>query len=197
MKMVEVDKTFRERLIDFTFYCRERQFMLGPQDTREAFEIAERGYWLDRKVFQYSLKAIFCSRKEHFDRFDEMFDRFWSRYYEEKLEERKKTINQIRKEPDTDTIMFLGARFNKPRQEKDEKEAKQTRGANESMRLRFTDFSKVDVADRERLEELAEDCEKLDYVQDEPREVPDLKAAISNSMGFGGHNIVVSFTGVE
>lgn len=131
--------------------------MLGPQDTRDAFEIAERGYWLDRKVFQYSLKAIFCQRKEHFDRFDEMFDRFWSRYYEEKLEQRKKDLKQIRKEPETDTIMFLGAKFNKPRQEKEEKDAKQTKGANESMRLRTTDFSKVDVADRERLEELAEE----------------------------------------
>jgi 3-oxoacyl-[acyl-carrier-protein] synthase II len=47
------------------------------------------------------------------------------------------------------------------------------------------------------LEELAEDCEPLDYVKDEPREIPDLKAAISNSMGFGGHNVVVAFTSVE
>lgn len=47
------------------------------------------------------------------------------------------------------------------------------------------------------LEDLAEDCEPLDYVKDEAREVPDLRAAISNSMGFGGHNIVVAFTGVE
>ena len=47
------------------------------------------------------------------------------------------------------------------------------------------------------LEELAEDCEPLDYVRAETREVPNLKAAISNSMGFGGHNVVVTFTGVE
>ena len=46
------------------------------------------------------------------------------------------------------------------------------------------------------LEELAEDCESLDYVT-EAREVPDLKAAISNSMGFGGHNVVVAFASVE
>ncbi len=155
--MVEIDKTFKEKLIDFTFYCRERQFILGPQDTREAFEIASRGYGLDRKVFQYSLKAIFCRRKEHFDRFDEMFDRFWSRYYEENLEERKKVIKQLRKESETDTLIFMGAKFNKPRKEKEEQEARQTRGANESLRLRFTDFSKVDVVDRERLEELAEE----------------------------------------
>jgi 3-oxoacyl-[acyl-carrier-protein] synthase II len=47
------------------------------------------------------------------------------------------------------------------------------------------------------LDNLAEDCEKLDYVVGEPAEVPDLRAAISNSMGFGGHNVVVAFTSVE
>ena len=94
--MVEVTKTFKERLIDFTMYCRERQFVLGPQETQDAFVIAENGYVLERKLFQYSLKAIFCKRKEHFDRFDEMFDRFWSRFYEEKLEQRKKQIKLIK-----------------------------------------------------------------------------------------------------
>jgi 3-oxoacyl-[acyl-carrier-protein] synthase II len=46
------------------------------------------------------------------------------------------------------------------------------------------------------LEQLASDCEPLDYVE-EAREVPDLRAAVSNSMGFGGHNVVVAFAGVE
>lgn len=46
------------------------------------------------------------------------------------------------------------------------------------------------------LEELAEDCESLDYVT-EAREVPDLGAAVSNSMGFGGHNVVVAFAAIE
>jgi 3-oxoacyl-[acyl-carrier-protein] synthase II len=47
------------------------------------------------------------------------------------------------------------------------------------------------------LENLAEDCEQLNYVGNEPIEAPDLKAAISNSMGFGGHNVVIAFTRVE
>ncbi|MGI8909633.1 MAG: beta-ketoacyl-ACP synthase II [Rubrobacteraceae bacterium] len=47
------------------------------------------------------------------------------------------------------------------------------------------------------LEDLAEDCEPLDYVTGEARKVSGLEAAISNSMGFGGHNVVVAFTGVE
>jgi len=46
------------------------------------------------------------------------------------------------------------------------------------------------------LEKLAEDCESLDYVT-EAREVPDLGAAVSNSMGFGGHNVVVAFATIE
>lgn len=46
------------------------------------------------------------------------------------------------------------------------------------------------------LDNLASDCEPLDYVE-ETREVPDLKAVVSNSMGFGGHNVVVVFAGVE
>jgi 3-oxoacyl-[acyl-carrier-protein] synthase II len=47
------------------------------------------------------------------------------------------------------------------------------------------------------LEKLAVDCEPLNYVTHEAAEAPDLKAAISNSMGFGGHNVVVAFTSVE
>ncbi|QYJ14618.1 3-oxoacyl-[acyl-carrier-protein] synthase 2 [Rubrobacter xylanophilus DSM 9941] len=47
------------------------------------------------------------------------------------------------------------------------------------------------------LENVADDCERLNYVGPEAREVPDLKGAISNSMGFGGHNVVVAFRSVE
>ncbi len=47
------------------------------------------------------------------------------------------------------------------------------------------------------LDDLASDCEPLDYVRAEPRELPDLRVAISNSMGFGGHNVVIVFTGIE
>ena len=43
------------------------------------------------------------------------------------------------------------------------------------------------------LEELDPECEPLDYVKGEARKVGELKAALSNSMGFGGHNVVVAF----
>jgi 3-oxoacyl-[acyl-carrier-protein] synthase II len=46
------------------------------------------------------------------------------------------------------------------------------------------------------LENLADDCEALNYVGAEAMEAPDLAAALSNSMGFGGHNVVVAFSKV-
>jgi 3-oxoacyl-[acyl-carrier-protein] synthase II len=46
------------------------------------------------------------------------------------------------------------------------------------------------------LENLAEDCEPLNYVGAEAMDAPDLRAAFSNSMGFGGHNVVVAFSKV-
>ena len=41
------------------------------------------------------------------------------------------------------------------------------------------------------LTKLAEDCAELDYVVDEPREAPDLEAAICTNLGVGGHNAAV------
>ena len=155
--MEAVSSTFKERIIAFSAYCRERQFMLGAQETLEAFEIAKREWALDRMLFHFSLKAIFCKRKEHFDRFDEMFNRFWSRYYEEKLEQRQKQIKQLKKEKETATVIFLGTEFKLPKKEEKPQEAKKTVGANESIRLRLTDFSKVAGVDKEKLEELAEE----------------------------------------
>ncbi|MEO0528514.1 MAG: VWA domain-containing protein [Bacteroidota bacterium] len=154
--LIEVNKTFKERLVDFIFYCRERQFFLSPQQTQEAFEISRSGYMLDRKLFQYSLKAIYCSRKEQFDRFDEMFQRFWSRYYEEKLEDRKIPVQPKTDKKEASSVIFLGASFPNYKKE-EEKETKQTKGANETTRLRRTDFSKIDITDKEKLEELAEE----------------------------------------
>ncbi len=47
------------------------------------------------------------------------------------------------------------------------------------------------------LENLAEDCEPLTYVGSDPMQLPDLEVALSNSMGFGGHNVVIVFTSVQ
>ncbi len=41
------------------------------------------------------------------------------------------------------------------------------------------------------LRKLAEDCADLDYVVDEPREAPDLEAALCANLGVGGHNTAV------
>jgi len=129
---------------------------VSPQQTQEAFEVVNRGYALNRNLFRSSLKAIYCKRKEHFDRFDELFNRFWSRNYKENLEARKVKVKAKQDKNEASTIVFLGATFNRP-QPKKEVESKKTAGANKTTRLRYTDFSKLKVADEEQLEALAEE----------------------------------------
>lgn len=42
------------------------------------------------------------------------------------------------------------------------------------------------------LSKLAEDCAELDYVVNEPRDAPDLEAALCTNLGVGGHNVAVA-----
>lgn len=153
--MEALQTTFKEHLIDFVFYCRARQFVLSPQQTLEAFEITEKHFLTHRKTFQYALKSIFCKSKEHADRFDEMFDRFWSRFYKEELEQRPFQLKAQEKKSESASLIFMGATFPNPNKQKEE-EAKKTTGANATTLLRETDFSKIAAADKEQLEELAE-----------------------------------------
>ena len=46
------------------------------------------------------------------------------------------------------------------------------------------------------LEKLAEGCADLDYVVNEPREVPALEAALCANLGVGGHNVAVALESV-
>ena len=69
-------------------------------------------------------------------------------------------------------------------------------GATEAIMCALALKNKV-VPPTINLQNLAEDCEPLDYVIDEARKLPELRAAVSDSMGFGGHNVVVAFTEAE
>ena len=156
IKNALLEETFKRKLVDFSIYCRERQLIISPQQTEDAFKITNMGLVINRKIFKSSLKVIFCSRKEHFDRFDELFDRFWSRNFEENLEPRKKEIKLNNSLKTESSIVFLGTSFQKNTKEKDS-DAKKTVGANKNNRLRYTDFSQLRVRDKEELENLAEE----------------------------------------
>ncbi len=147
---------FKEKLIDFSIYCRERSFLVSPQQTKEAFELVDKGLALNRTLFRSCLKAIYCKRKEHFDKFNELFNRFWSRNFEEELEARKIKLQAQQQKNETSTIVFLGTSYQRPKPKK-EVDAKKTAGANQMTRLRYTDFSKLKVEDQQDLESLAQE----------------------------------------
>lgn len=45
------------------------------------------------------------------------------------------------------------------------------------------------------LTKVAEGCADLDYVVDEPRDAPDLDAALCANLGVGGHNVAITLQG--
>lgn len=155
--MKTVNDTFKQRLVDFTFYCRERQFVVSPQQTEEAFRVVELGYATNRSLFHNCLKTIYCKRKENFERFDELFIRFWSRRYKENLEQRKVKVKPKKDTSSQASIVFLGTKFKNKIDDPKEEEAKKTVGANQNTRLRYTDFTKLNIVDKEELEVLAEE----------------------------------------
>lgn len=68
-------------------------------------------------------------------------------------------------------------------------------GAMESILCALSIREKV-VPPTINLENLADDCSELNYVKPGSQDAPNLKAVLSNSMGFGGHNVVVAFEAV-
>src|SRR5213075_842794 len=62
-------------------------------------------------------------------------------------------------------------------------------------------FTTLAVVDKKapptiNFEERDPECD-LDYVPNEPRDLPDLKVAMSNSFGFGGHNASIVIRAFE
>ncbi len=152
--MKKLNEPFREKLIDFIYYCRERAFTITPQQSTEAFELLRLGLILDRSRFKYGLKAILCSTQEQTGRFEEMFDRFWSRAYVPALEEEKVKKTPRKPQKSSTSLVWLGG-TGKAGQKKES--SKETKGASDIRRLRKTDFSKLELQDVEQLEKLSKE----------------------------------------
>lgn len=152
--MKKRNETLEEKLIGFIYYCRERGFTISPQQSSEAFELVRLGLVLDRSQFKFGLKAILCNTQEETARFNEMFDRFWSRAYVATLEEEK--VQKVPRKPkkSSTSLVWLGGN-GKVGQNKES--SKETKGASDVRRLRKTDFSKLELRDAEQLEKLSKE----------------------------------------
>ena len=65
------------RLVDFVRQARRNGFQLGIQEEIDALSIAERVNISNRQRLRWGLRSLICSSREDWQRFDELFERYW------------------------------------------------------------------------------------------------------------------------
>ena len=65
------------RLVDFVRQARRNGFQLGIQEEIDALSIAERVDISNRQRLRWGLRSLICSNREDWQRFDELFERYW------------------------------------------------------------------------------------------------------------------------
>jgi len=141
----------REAVIGFGQFARDSEFNAGMQETLDALSIAGTELIHQRKYLRYALKAVYCCSYEEINRFDDMFDMFWSaRSDVVKIETMKRNqTNSAKKTNPSIVMMGHGSATGQLIDTKD------ISGANTEERLRNTDFAKLEEIESEYLEEIA------------------------------------------
>jgi uncharacterized protein len=143
-----------ESVVSFAQFCRTHGLNIGIQESQDALQVANLGLLLNKVHFQHSLKSIFCTSPEERSLYDGLFKLFWDTNPID-LEQRKdKTTvrGQVSKKANSSLVMLGQGKSD----ESTEEDAKNVSGANESERLKKTDFSKISEVDASLLEEIAE-----------------------------------------
>lgn len=66
-----------ERLVGFVRFLRGEGFVVGPAEQADALRLAAAGDLLHRHRLRWQLRALLCARSDDWQRFDELFDRYW------------------------------------------------------------------------------------------------------------------------
>lgn len=192
--------TLAAAITGFAQYARSKGLNVGIEETLSAMRAFDLGVFQDKAVFYYSLRALFCSRPEDLPVFDRAFKVYWETKPDD---DRPLFAVQIRDEknlPKQQSVLTLWGKENKKQQE--EQDSKTVAGANAAMRLRRTDFSKVNEMDDTLLEELAarlwrEMLKRLKRrrLQNARQGRVDLRRTIRASLGQGGEPLRLAFRG--
>lgn len=186
-------KSISESIVAFSQFARSHGFNVGIQETQEGLCCAKEGLLTNRESFKYSLKAIFCKSPEERLVFEKLFLLFWDTNPADLKETKSKisvqgTLNKRK----VASLVMLG----RGKTEITKEEGKNVSGANETERLKRTDFSKLSQMDTELLEEIAQKMFKqlalrLNRRMKECRRKGQisLRRTIRRSIGYGGEPI--------
>jgi uncharacterized protein with von Willebrand factor type A (vWA) domain len=202
-------------IVRFCRFARERGLKAGVAETMEAIAgavavgvadrsiLKDRPELKDRPVLKAALRAVLCSSREEWDRFDQIFEEFWRRDRRGLSDEPGVDDGA---QPDTRPGESQGAKqVSLNSAEAGEgaaaDEGKSVTGASAAERMRKTDFSSVAPTDLHDLERLA--ARLLDQMslrlsrrmRAEERGRVDLRRTIRASIGSGGDPVTLRHRG--
>ncbi len=141
-----------ESIVAFAQFLRSHGMNVGIQETQDAFVAANEIQIANRNSFKFALKPLFCTSPEEGKLFERLFLLYWDTNPIDLNVKNKTTIQGSQKKKQAGSIVMLGEGKN----ESDIEEGKNVAGANETERLRKTDFSKINDIDAKRLEHIAD-----------------------------------------
>jgi uncharacterized protein len=152
--MMELPTSVVTRLVQFCRFARDRGYPAAINETVNALQIASALGISDRGSLKAGLRAVICSSKEEWDRFDEVFEDFWMADTRPTQSIPVPSRKREREEEKTgrfqDVLSSMGESRN---YESDDGQI--TQGAAAVERLKKVDFSEVPRGDVEDLERIS------------------------------------------
>jgi len=203
--MLEGSRTRPARaIVAFCRFARHHGISCGVKETLESLQAARAVGLGDREGLKLALRAVLCSSKQDWDRFDELFEAFWS---EGKSPAPPRTSDRGAKgsQPpglsESSTVELIGSQ--KPLSDHEGMDnARAVTGATALERLRRMDFSQIPQDDLPELERAAmlllrrmalRLSRRLKTI--EPRGPVDLRRTIRRSISHGGDPVTLSRKG--
>ncbi len=184
-----------ESVVAFGQYVRSHGLNVGIQETQDALRCLKEGLISDKNSFRYALKAIFCTTPEEREVFEKLFLRYWDANSADLQERKDKTSVQgaFNKKASASLVMLGFGKTANP-----EEEGRNVSGANETERLKRTDFSKLSEMDAALLEEIAMKLFiqmalrlRRRMTEDRNKGQINLRRTIRRSIGYGGEPVEI------
>ena len=154
---------------------------------------------MNKDIFKFTLRALLCSSKEEFDKFNSLFEVYWGQGLRKNYESNAKRQSQTNTVNQRGKSLFMigkGANSNV------EEGGKSVTGASAQERLRKTDFSKMPQSDMAQLEELVLLLWKQMSMRltrrlksNNIKDQVNLRRTIRGSIPYGGDPIELSYKG--
>lgn len=141
-----------ESIVGFAQFVRNHGLNVGIQETQDALNAASNTLLTSRLSLNYALKAIFCTSPEDGQLYNRLFTLYWDTNPIDLRENKNKTTIQGAIKKKTNHTLVMMGQGKTPDTVED---AKTVSGANETERLRKTDFAKVNAVESRQLEEIA------------------------------------------